>query len=123
MNLINILLILLSLGVIVRLLILFRRGVLAISIVGMWLIIWSGVLFFSLVPDALDWLKNLVMIKHRMNFLFGVTIVALLIMVNHLFEAQKKHSIKIRRLTQELGLLKYYFNNGGNAFNNEQSEE
>ncbi len=88
----------------------FRKGKTGVSTTLLWSAVWGGVILFSLFPSLLTLIQNLVMIKKRMNLVFAIPIFSLLIIAHYQFERIIKLEQKIRKLSQEAGILNYRVN-------------
>ena len=85
---------------------LLRRGVLKEKYAVLWLLV-AGVGFtFAVVPGLLDWVGTSLGIGAPVNLLFFVMGVVLLLVSVQLSYELSRHEARIRRLAEELALLR-----------------
>jgi len=85
---------------------LLRKGVLREKYAVLWLFFSGAALFFSLVPQALYWLSRTIGVAEPVNLLFFVTVVMLILVAVQLSYELSRHEARIRRLAEEVALIK-----------------
>ena len=85
---------------------LLRRGVLKEKYAVLWLLVAGIGLVFAVVPGLLDWLGSALGIGAPVNLLFFVLGVVLVLVSVQLSYELSRHEARIRRLAEEVALLK-----------------
>lgn len=85
---------------------LLRRGVLKEKYAVLWLLVAGIGLVFAVVPGLLDWLGSALGIGAPVNLLFFVMGVVLVLVSVQLSYELSRHEARIRRLAEEVALLK-----------------
>lgn len=85
---------------------LLRRGVLKEKYAVLWLLVAGIGLVFAIVPGLLDWLGSALGIGAPVNLLFFVLGVVLVLVSVQLSYELSRHEARIRRLAEEVALLK-----------------
>ena len=85
---------------------LLRRGVLKEKYAVLWLLVAGVGLIFAVVPGLLDWLGSALGIGAPVNLLFFVMGVVLVLVSVQLSYELSRHEARIRRLAEEVALLK-----------------
>ena len=85
---------------------LLRRGVLKEKYAVLWLFVAGIGLVFAIVPGLLDWLGASLGIGAPVNLLFFVMGVVLVLVSVQLSYELSRHEARIRRLAEEIALLK-----------------
>jgi hypothetical protein len=85
---------------------LLRRGVLKEKYAVLWLFVAGIGLVFAIVPGLLDWLGASLGIGAPVNLLFFVMGVVLVLVSVQLSYELSRHEARIRRLAEEVALLK-----------------
>ena len=85
---------------------LLRRGVLKEKYAVLWLLVAGVGLVFAVVPGLLDWLGSALGIGAPVNLLFFVMGVVLVLVSVQLSYELSRHEARIRRLAEEVALLK-----------------
>jgi len=85
---------------------LLRRGVLKEKYAALWLLVAGVGLIFAVVPGLLDWLGSALGIGAPVNLLFFVMGVVLVLVSVQLSYELSRHEARIRRLAEEVALLK-----------------
>ena len=85
---------------------LLRRGVLKEKYAVLWLLVAGIGLVFAVVPGLLDWLSSALGIGAPVNLLFFVLGVVLVLVSVQLSYELSRHEARIRRLAEEVALLK-----------------
>ena len=89
---------------------LLRRGVLKEKYAALWLLVAGVGLIFAVVPGLLDWLGSALGIGAPVNLLFFVMGVVLVLVSVQLSYELSRHEARIRRLAEEVALLKERIN-------------
>jgi len=89
---------------------LLRRGVLKEKYAVLWLLVAGVGLIFAVVPGLLDWLGSALGIGAPVNLLFFVMGVVLVLVSVQLSYELSRHEARIRRLAEEIALLKEQVN-------------
>lgn len=83
-----------------------RKNRLELKYSLLWFVLGIGVLFFALCPSATVWLADLFGIGIPINLIFFAGFCFALMIIFSLTAAISRMSVKLKRLTQEIGLLK-----------------
>ena len=83
-----------------------RKNRLELKYSLLWFVLGIGVLLFGLCPSATVWLANLLGIGIPINLIFFAGFCFSLMIIFSLTVAILKMSVKLKRLTQEIGLLR-----------------
>lgn len=83
-----------------------RKNRLELKYSLLWFVLGIGVLFFGLCPSATEWLANLFGIGIPINLIFFAGFCFALMIIFSLTVAISKMSVKLKRLTQEIGLMR-----------------
>lgn len=84
---------------------LLRRGALREKYAVLWLLLSGAALFFSVFPDVLKGISDLLGVETPSNLLFFVTIVLLILVAVQLSFELSRHEARIRRLAEEVALV------------------
>lgn len=82
-----------------------RKNRLELKYSLLWFVLGIGVLFFALCPSATVWLADLFGIGIPINLIFFAGFCFALMIIFSLTAAISRMSVKLKRLTQEIGLL------------------
>ncbi len=85
---------------------LLRRGVLREKYAVLWLFLSGAALLLAIFPAVLVWLTGVLGVAEPVNLLFFVTIVLLVLVSIQLSYELSRHEARIRRLAEEVALLK-----------------
>ena len=85
---------------------LLRRGVLREKYAVLWLFLSGAALLLAIFPAVLIWLTGVLGVAEPVNLLFFVTIVLLVLVSIQLSYELSRHEARIRRLAEEVALLK-----------------
>ena len=85
---------------------LLRRGVLREKYAVLWLFFSGAALLLAIFPAVLVWLTGVLGVAEPVNLLFFVTIVLLVLVSIQLSYELSRHEARIRRLAEEVALLK-----------------
>jgi hypothetical protein len=89
---------------------LLRRGVLREKYAVLWLFFSGAALLLAIFPAVLVWLTGVLGVAEPVNLLFFVTIVLLVLVSVQLSYELSRHEARIRRLAEEVALLKEELN-------------
>ena len=89
---------------------LLRRGVLREKDAVLWLFVSGAALLLAIFPAILVWLTGVLGVAEPVNLLFFVTIVVLVLVSVQLSYELSRHEARIRRLAEEVALLKEEIN-------------
>ena len=89
---------------------LLRRGVLREKYAVLWLFFSGAALLLAIFPAILVWLTGVLGVAEPVNLLFFVTIVLLVLVSVQLSYELSRHEARIRRLAEEVALLKEEIN-------------
>lgn len=92
---------------------LLRRGVLKEKYAVLWLFVAGIGMLFSVIPGALDWLGSALGVGAPVNLLFFVMGVVLVLVSVQLSYELSRHEARIRRLAEEVALLRQQFEGTG----------
>ena len=91
---------------------LLRRGVLKEKYAVLWLFVAGVGFIFAVIPGLLDWVGSSLRIGAPVNLLFFIMGVVLLLVSVQLSYELSRHEARIRRLAEELALLRQQINEG-----------
>lgn len=99
---------------------LLRRGALKEKYAVLWLS-FSGIsLFFAIFPGApLAWLSRMLGVADPVNLLFFATLVILVLVSVQLSYELSRNEMRIRRLAEEVALLRYEMDQKRQTYNND----
>lgn len=83
-----------------------NRGKLRVQFSLIWLTVAAAMVAAAAVPRAVKWLSNALHVAEVTNFIYLVGILALMAIGFKQSEILSQHSEQVKRLTQELSLLK-----------------
>ncbi len=89
---------------------LLRRGVLREKYAVLWLFFSGAALLLAIFPAVLVWFTGILGVAEPVNLLFFVTIVLLVLVSIQLSYELSRHEARIRRLAEEVALLKEEIN-------------
>jgi hypothetical protein len=89
---------------------LLRRGVLREKYAVLWLLFSGAAVLLAIFPAVLVWLTGVLGVAEPVNLLFFVTIVLLVLVSVQLSYELSRHEARIRRLAEEVALLKEELN-------------
>ena len=102
----NLIAVLAALSIFIFVFELLRRGVLKEKYAVLWLFVAGVGFVFAVVPGLLDWLGTSLGIGAPVNLLFFIMGVVLLLVSVQLSYELSRHEARIRRLAEELALLR-----------------
>lgn len=85
---------------------LLRRGALREKYAVLWLFFSGAALFFAIFPSALVRISQLIGVAQPVNLLFFFTVVLLVLVAVQLSYELSRHEMRIRRLAEEVALLR-----------------
>lgn len=85
---------------------LLRRGALREKYAVLWLFFSGAALFFAVFPSTLVWFSHLIGVAEPVNLLFFMTVVLLVLVAVQLSYELSRHEMRIRRLAEEVALLR-----------------
>ena len=85
---------------------LLRRGALREKYAVLWLFFSGAALYFALSPGTLEWLSRVLGVAQPVNLLFFVTVLLLVLVSVQLSYELSRHEMRIRRLAEEVALLR-----------------
>lgn len=83
-----------------------RKNKLELKYSFLWFALGIGVIVFTLIPELTAWLAKCLGIGQPINLLFFAGFCFSLMIIYALTGAVSRMSVKMKRLTQEMGLLK-----------------
>lgn len=83
-----------------------RKNKLELKYSFLWFALGIGVIVFALIPELTAWLAKCLGIGQPINLLFFAGFCFALMIIYALTGAVSRMSVKMKRLTQEMGLLK-----------------
>ena len=89
---------------------LLRKGVLKEKYAVLWLLVTACALVFTIFPNALRWISDQLGVEIPSNLLFFVALVILVVVSIQLSYELSKHEARIRRLAEEIALMKLEIN-------------
>ena len=104
---ITIVIVIIALFGIVRILMRLSKDKIKIRAALVWLVIWSGVGFFSLFPTLLNGAMNLLQMENRLFFITLVGLLILFALVFGLTSELERTNWRVAKLVRENALLKH----------------
>jgi len=101
------LILILSLFAILRTIKLFRRDVLTIRLLLLWISIWISIGFFALFPSLLDFLRQYINMGDRPFFITTGAIIVLFVFIFYISSTVSSAKKQIVKLTREIAVLNY----------------
>ena len=98
---------------------LLRRGILREKYAVLWLLVSGAALVLAVIPGALRGISDLLGVETPSNLLFFVTVVLLVLVSVQLSYELSRHEARIRRLAEEVALLRNHVTERDNSPNNE----
>lgn len=89
---------------------LLRKGVLREKYAVLWLMVSGTALILALIPGALRGISDSLGVQTPSNLLFFVTVVLLVLVSVQLSYELSRHEARIRRLAEEIALLRHEVN-------------
>lgn len=112
MRIVNVVVLLISLGAVVHTARLFAKDRAAIRTTVMWIVIWSAIGVFGMFPDLIDVLMVQASMQNRLFFVLMVAVLILYAMQLRQSSENADHARRINRVAQNLALLRYDVEHG-----------
>ena len=101
----------------------FRRGIMGIRALALWLVLAIGLAAFSLFPQLIDGLAALFTVRARGFFVLTVGLLVALVMIYGNYLAWKRLDRTVQQVSQDLAILRYEHEYGDTRSDHESDRD